>query len=71
MLDHIFVPINTLSNPNDFEQILVDQGFKNIKRLDRGADNDAIEIKSRNQKLNKHDMSWIFGEAELRYLVEK
>ena len=71
MLDHIFVPINTLSNATDFEIILEEQGFKKIKRLYRGADNDAIEIKSRNQQMNKRDMSWIFGEPELRYLMEK
>ena len=71
MLDHILVPINTLTKPEDLQLLLEKEGFRNIKKLNRGSDNDAIEIKNRNQRMNENEKQWIFGDPELRYIVEK
>ena len=69
ILDHILVPINTLSLPSDLETMFRNLEFSSWRRLSRGTDFDISELMY-NSPLPEQEAYWIFGNAELRYLIQ-
>ena len=67
ILDHIMVPINTRSTPEQIEGLLKDAGAKNFRRLTRGCDYDRIE--KIYEKVPYHNIK--YGVGENRYFFDK
>lgn len=68
ILDHILVPINTLTTPDQIERILIKHKINNFRRLKRGSDKDDIElIYKYKKKISKKNLYYIFGYGENRY----
>ena len=68
ILDHILVPINTLTEPRELEAMFKESGFTSWRRLYRGTDFDVAELQA-NSGLPEEEAYWIYGNAELRYLI--
>lgn len=67
ILDHIMVPINIRSKPEEVEALLKEAGATNIRRLKRGTDFDRVEQIHHNAPYHKEK----FGVGENRYFFEK
>jgi ubiquinone/menaquinone biosynthesis C-methylase UbiE len=67
MLDHVLVPINIRSTPQEVEDCLIDAGATSIRRLTRGADFDRIERIYQNDSYA--DLK--YGVGENRYVFSK
>lgn len=70
ILDHILVPINSLTLPSTLESIIAGSGYSSFERLFRGTDYDIAELEYRSD-LSPEEKYWVFGNAELRYLLSK
>ena len=71
-LDHVLVPINTLSKPKDVEKIFSKCKIKFFKKLNRGSSKDEIEnIFKFKKKIPTQKLYYIFGTGENRYLFKK
>jgi ubiquinone/menaquinone biosynthesis C-methylase UbiE len=66
-LDFFYVPINRRYFAHEVEAMLKGAGFKDFKRLKRGAAHDWDEIIHN----NPHIDPYIYGEGEMRYLIFK
>ena len=73
ILDHIMVPVNTLSSIEEIESMLHDNNIKEFRRLERGTDFDLTERLYQLKKANHNDpeVMWKYGPGELRYLFKK
>lgn len=73
ILDHIMVPINTMSTIQELELLLRQVGFVEMRRLNRGTDFDATELIFQRATLEQSDPEfvWKYGIGELRYLFSK
>jgi hypothetical protein len=73
ILDHIMVPINTLSTSEEIEKMLKENNISNFKRLERGTDFDMIEKLWKLNKSGKRDEEkiWKYGSGEHRYYFQK
>ncbi len=73
ILDHVMVPVNTLSSSEEIEEMFSNNQITEYKRLERGVDFDMIEkiwnIKQSNP--NDKDLIWKYGTGEHRYLFRK
>ena len=68
ILDHILVPINTLTSPKEVSQIFKKNNIKNFIRLKRGSETDDIERIHKYKKiLSKKNLFYIYGYGENRY----
>ena len=67
ILDHVQVPINIRSTPEEVEQLLSNGGAKNIRRLTRGTGFDRVELI--HQQVPYADLK--YGVGENRYYFEK
>lgn len=65
--DFFYVPVNNRYFASEVESMLRAAGFKKFKRLRRGAAHDWDEIIHGNPDIDPY----IFGEGEMRYLVNK
>ncbi len=65
--DFWYVPVHRRYFTSEVEDMLRDSGFKSWQRLLRGADHDWDEIYYNNSTMDHA----IFGEGEMRYMVEK
>jgi len=71
-LDHVLVPINTLSFPKEIDKILLKLKIYKFKRLSRGTKKDEIEnIFKNRKKLNKQSLYHVYGTGENRYIFIK
>lgn len=66
-MDPWFVPIRELYNSQELIKILKKIGFKNIKLLQRGVDNDTRELSFKRGDIGK----MIYGEGDLRFMADK
>ena len=73
ILDHIMVPINTLSSSSEIEKMLADNSVTNFQRLERGTDFDLSERLYQLNKSTKRDQEtvWKYGPGEHRYYFHK
>jgi SAM-dependent methyltransferase len=67
ILDHIMVPINIRSTPEQVEALLGNAGARNVRRLTRGADFDRIERIHQDTPFAAAK----YGVGENRYIFEK
>ena len=67
ILDHVQVPINIRSTPEESEELLEKAGARNIRRLTRGTSFDRVELIYNNQPYA--DIK--YGVGENRYYFEK
>ncbi|MCP3924048.1 MAG: class I SAM-dependent methyltransferase [Desulfobacterales bacterium] len=67
ILDHVQVPINIYSTPEEVEQLLKNAGAKSIRRLERGTDFDRVELIYNKQPYADYK----YGVGENRYYYEK
>ena len=70
ILDHIMVPFNTLMLPSEVESLLNQSGFSSFERLSRGTDYDFAELQHKSD-LSPSEAYWVYGNAQLRYLINK
>ena len=66
-MDPWFVPIRQTYNSKQLIEIIKKAGFKNIKLLDRGFDDDSRELSYKMGNIGKI----IYGEGDLRFIAEK
>lgn len=73
ILDHIMVPINTLSSTEEIEEMLRSNTISDFKRLERGTDFDLSEKLWQLKQKNPDDpeLVWKFGVGEHRYVFSK
>ena len=72
ILDHVLVPINTLSHPKEIDKLFSKLKIKRFQRLARGTIKDEIEnIFKFNKKFNKKLIYYVYGSGENRYLFFK
>lgn len=73
ILDHIMVPINTLSSSEEIENMLKQNNITDFRRLERGADTDMIEKLWKLKKSGSNDKEtiWKYGSGEHRYYFRK
>ncbi len=70
-LDHVLVPINTLSFPREIEKIFVKIKINKFRRLLRGTKKDESEnIFKFKKKMNKESLYHIYGTGENRYIFQ-
>ncbi len=67
-LDHWYVPILLLTSKKYFENVLDTFKFKNYRRAFKGRSTDADEVSELSKITKDKEM---FGDAELRYYIEK
>lgn len=65
--DFFYVPINNRYLESEVEEMLRNAGFERFKRLKRGAEHDWDEILHNNPDIDPY----IYGEGEMRYIVNK
>ncbi|MFC1807378.1 class I SAM-dependent methyltransferase [Candidatus Omnitrophota bacterium] len=65
--DFFYVPVNNRYFKEEVERMVNEAGFKSSKRLVRGAAHDWDEIIHQNPDIE----SYIYGEGEMRYLINK
>ncbi len=70
ILDHILVPINKLTTPNEIEKIFKKNKIKYFKRCKRGSDFDDIERIFKIKSISKKKKFEIFGHGENRYFFK-
>lgn len=72
MLDHVMVPVNTRSTPEEVDAALEKAGLKDITRLTRGSDFDRTEfVYHVKDKLSPEAIRWKWGVGENRYVFRK
>lgn len=73
ILDHIMVPINTMSSIEDVESLFKKIGITQFRRLTRGTDFDATEMifQRSSEAKNDPDFIWKYGVGEHRYVFKK
>ena len=65
--DFLYVPLNKRYFTKEVEEMIVSAGFSDFRRLNRGVEYDWDEIIYSNPGID----SYVFGEGEMRYLIEK
>lgn len=65
--DFFYVPINNRYFQSEVDAMLTNIGFTNFKRCRRGAEHDWDEIIFQNPSMD----NYIYGEGEMRYMVNK
>jgi len=65
--DFFYVPIHNRYYKSEVIEMLNQVGFNNFRKLDRGTKNDWDEIIYNNSKIDPY----IYGEGEMRFLIQK
>ena len=70
LLDHLLVPVNVRTTPQEFEEFIRMAGFTDLRRFARGAHTDQIELIARFGSADP-DAVWKYGVGENKYLCTK